>query len=304
MMKKVENTRLPEKLPFKFEFQRMAGAGLAIVVMMVTTIWMGRNAKFYSKPFAEWLQRLSGDNLDPAMVIVMMSLAVYAVMTVTLVFNVYLQARATAKTNMLEPEFKKLYDWGTEHVIYVSTYDQMKRRLLYMNHAAFSFSGLAAVSIFQAPITIGLLYTLRHTSFFNTAQFLGMNLSDKNVMIAIIVGGMYMLNTWLGNGTAQQKDDPKQVLIKNAMAILVGIMMFITVSATALGIGLYFFTGICVVMLRRVPLNWLRSYFVTYLTGRVKIKYDADYMLTEGSNIIINEEGKALDNVTGKPSKL
>lgn len=303
-MKKVENTRLPEKLPFKFEFQRIAGVSLAIVVMLGTTFWMGTHAKTYSKPFADWLSQLAGDNLHPAMVIVLMSLAVYAVLTIMLVLNVYFQSRAAARANALEPEFKKLYDWGTEHVIYVSTYDQMKRRLLYMNHAAFSFSGLAILSIFQAPITIGLLYTLRHTDFFKSAQFLGMSLADKNIWIAIVVGGMYMLNTWLGNGTEKQKDDPKQMLIKNAMAILVGIMMFITVSATALGIGLYFFTGICVVMLRRVPLNWLRAHWIEYLNPRVKIKYDANYMLTEGSNIIINEDGKSLDNATGKPSKL
>lgn len=300
-MNKIKNTKLPQKIPFKFEYGRIVVNTSIIVGMVVATSLLATHASFYSKPFSEFLHFLQNNGFQEGWSVIAMSATVYLVLTLMLIFSVRQQAIGKARLQLLQPEFKKLEVWGTDHVIYRSMYDQIVNRLKYMNKTSFSVSGMALLSILQAPITIGLLYVLRHDDIFKSVDFLGIPLSEKNLVAGIVVGVLYFLNSLPNVFVAESH---KARMISLGMAVFIGLVMGSTVANTAFGVGLYFFTGVIIVIIRTRLLNLLRKYWSNRLIDKTSLKYDADYALNHWIDIDFNEEGVAIDAETGQLGKI
>lgn len=303
-MKRVKNTKLNANLPVKFDTWRIvSGVGIVVLAIYATSM-LAIYSEVYSKPFNWALESIRDFGLSPGMSVIILSTIVYSILTALLIFSVYQQSKAIARMVLLKPENEKLEAWGTKHVIYHSTYDQMVSRMRYYNHAGTSISSLALLSVIQAPITLGLLYILKHNEMFTHSVFMGVELSSKNIVVGIIVGLLYFGNASIGIFTSNAKKPIKTKLILFAVAVMVGLLMGITVSHTAFGVGLYFITGIIIVLLRRYPIYWLREHLAQWLLPHTKLIYTAEDMLNKGIDIEINEDGLAIDADTNEIGKL
>lgn len=302
-MKLIKNTKLNANMPVKFDTWRIVSSVAIIVSSIVATSMLAIYAEIYSVPFAWTLEFIQGFGFSPGWSVIILSTVVYSILTALLIFSVYQQSLGVARTVLLEPENKKLEAWGTEHVIYRSTYDQMVSRLRYYNHAGASVSSLAVLSVVQAPITLGLLYVLRHNTEFSHSVFLGIPLNEKSLIMGLIVGIIYTMNSIIGVFTTNVKSW-KIKLSTAAISMLIGLSMGFTVSHTAFGVGLYFITGGIIVLLRRYPLYWLREHLAQWLLPRVHIIYTAEDLISKGIDIKFNEDGLAIDADTNEIGKI
>lgn len=303
-MKRIKNTKLNANMPVKFDTWRIVSGVGIIVFAIYATSMLAIYSKTYSKPFSWALETIRDFGISPAWSVIILSIIVYSILTALLIFSVYQQSLAISRTVLLEPENKKLEAWGTEHVIYRSTYDHMVSRLKYYNHAGASISSLAILSVIQAPITLGLIYVLKHNDMFAHSTFMGIELSSKSLIAGVIVGLLYFINTSIGIFTGSKKKTLKTKLILFGVSVLMGLFMGFTVSKTAFGVGLYFFTGVTIVILRRYPIYWLRKHLSEWLLPHVHLIYTAEDMLNKGIDIKLNDDGLAIDADTNDIGKL
>lgn len=302
-LRPIKNTKLAQQLPFKPDIPRF----LFVIFLIFGTIGaltlLGTNAKLYSQPFSEVLSGLRNLGLSAGWSIVTLSLIVYGFLSLFLLVTIRDQCAAEARLAISKPEVAKLHEWGTKHVIYKSTYDQMVSRMNYYNKTRGSGSVIALMSIIQAPISMGLMYILRHDSDLKHATFLGIQLSDKILWMGIVVGFLYFSNSSI-SFWQNAKPSGKSLYIGLGTSVLVGLLMGFTVARTAFGVGLYFITGIAIVLVRTQVINWIRPKWSKRLESKVKLNYKAEDILEKFVDIDLDNEGYAIDADTGKRGKL
>lgn len=129
----------------------------------------------------------------------------------------------------------------------------------------------------QLPIFSGLYSAILHSPSLKGATFLGFNLTNPQIVFAILAGIIYLIQAWL----AMQHMPEEQKKTSAAMMFISPIMIFVFAMIASGAIGLYFVVGGLFALLQTLILHFQRPGLEKRVGLEFKIKKTADDLLAE-----------------------
>lgn len=117
----------------------------------------------------------------------------------------------------------------------------------------------------QMPIFIAIFHVFRHSEAVATAEFLGIQLGSPSVILALVTGGLYYVESKM-----MQQRMPSDQAGGGTMTLMMPIMMMVIAFTSPAGLTLYFFTSALVGIVQSYFLN---NYYKPKIEAELKEKY-------------------------------
>ncbi|MGX7051618.1 membrane protein insertase YidC [Leuconostoc palmae] len=183
------------------------------------------------------------------------------------------------KMQTLKPEIDKLQARSRKAG---TTEEQQRASMammsLYRENDVSVIGGISFLTMaMQLPIFSGLYSAILHSPSLKGATFLGFNLTNPQIVFAILAGIIYLIQAWL----AMQHMPEEQKKTSAAMMFISPIMIFVFAMIASGAIGLYFVVGGLFALLQTLILHFQRPGLEKRVGLEFKIKKTADDLLAE-----------------------
>lgn len=297
---KIHNTKLQGRIPFKFDKKNVSISIGVFFIIIFIFIYLSRHADFFAIPFILLFEYLSDSGFDLGLSIIGISLSVYGFLTITTLISKRQTWRQFAMRTLLKDEQQKLFDWGTIHKLYKSTYDVILTRLYVRNKANGSINKMFALILIQLPVTLGLMYSLKHSDVFDGVTFLGVSLSHSNLYMGFFIMFLYAIS--IGSRAFDKNPNVRRAAL--IQTLLIALSMGAIVYKTSFGVGLYFAIGQFVIIIRQIIFHFIDTPMQRFYERHMEVLYTFDDIIANDVDIDINVDNLALDYDTKAPGKL
>lgn len=183
------------------------------------------------------------------------------------------------KMQTLKPEIDKLQARSRKAG---TTEEQQRASMammsLYRENDVSVIGGISFLTMaMQLPIFSGLYSAILHSPSLKGATFLGFNLTNPQIVFAILAGIIYLIQAWL----AMQHMPEEQKKTSAAMMFISPIMIFVFAMIASGAIGLYFVVGGLFALLQTLISHFQRPGLEKRVGLEFKIKKTADDLLAE-----------------------
>ncbi len=199
----------------------------------------------------------------------------------------------------LKPEIDKLQSLSRKAG---TTQEQQQASMammsLYRENEVNVIGGISFLTMaMQLPVFSGLYSAILHAPALKEASFLGFDLSQPQIVFAVIAGVIYLIQAWL-----MMQYMPAEQKKTSAMMLFISPIMIMVFAMIASGaIGLYFVVGGVFALIQSLIQHYQRPGLEKRVALEFKIKKTADDLMAEGIKV---PTAKDSQNVNQKNSNI
>ncbi|KAA8369656.1 membrane protein insertase YidC [Leuconostoc carnosum] len=203
------------------------------------------------------------------------------------------------KMQKLKPEIDKLQSLSRKAG---TTQEQQQASMammsLYRENEVNVIGGISFLTMaMQLPVFSGLYSAILHAPALKEASFLGFDLSQPQIVFAVIAGVIYLIQAWL-----MMQYMPAEQKKTSAMMLFISPIMIMVFAMIASGaIGLYFVVGGVFALIQSLIQHYQRPGLEKRVALEFKIKKTADDLMAEGIKV---PTAKDSQNVNQKNSDI
>ncbi|KAA8324713.1 membrane protein insertase YidC [Leuconostoc carnosum] len=203
------------------------------------------------------------------------------------------------KMQKLKPEIDKLQSLSRKAG---TTQEQQQASMammsLYRENEVNVIGGISFLTMaMQLPVFSGLYSAILHAPALKEASFLGFDLSQPQIVFAVIAGVIYLIQAWL-----MMQYMPAEQKKTSAMMLFISPIMIMVFAMIASGaIGLYFVVGGVFALIQSLIQHYQRPGLEKRVALEFKIKKTADDLMAEGIKV---PTAKDSQNVNQKNSNI